>query len=301
MMVLVVLVPLGLAINAVAVARTEHAAEAFGGGQVLDLPGVDLNVRDYGGPGERAVVLLHGYASSIEWWQPVAEKLAAEGHRVIAIDLIGHGGSAAPRDGADYGAQGQATAVRQALSALGVSRAVLIRHSMGGAVATAVAESEPELVEKVVVSDTPAEAGLVAVPFMSRVVCAPVVGPAVDRFRGIRAVTDSSLQTGFAADYPVPEFAYRSLRRLTHVGVCDSDAVEDLNSGVPIADRLAGLGRPVLVVWGEDDVLTPTQPNVARFTEAGLPPTVIAGSGHSPMVEKPDEFVSAITEFVSVS
>ena len=66
-----------------------------------------------------------------------------------------------------------------------------------------------------------------------------------------------------------------------------------------IADRLAGLGKPVLVIWGERDVLTPTAGNVARYTEAGLPPHVIAGSGHSPMVEKPDEFVSAIKDFVS--
>ena len=64
-------------------------------------------------------------------------------------------------------------------------------------------------------------------------------------------------------------------------------------------DRLAGLGKPVLVIWGERDVLTPTAGNVARYTEAGLPPHVIAGSGHSPMVEKPDEFVSAIKDFVS--
>jgi pimeloyl-ACP methyl ester carboxylesterase len=45
-------------------------------------------------------------------------------------------------------------------------------------------------------------------------------------------------------------------------------------------------------------VLTPTAANVGRYTAAGLPPHVIAGSGHSPMVEKPGEFVAAIRQFV---
>lgn len=299
-LLVVVLAVLALLLNTLAVDRAEHAAEPFGGGRVLDLPGVDLNVREYGPPGERAVVLLHGYSASVEWWQPVAEELAAAGRRVIAIDLVGHGGSEAPRDAGQYGAQAQTTGVRQALAALGVRHAVLIGHSMGGAVATAVAEAEPDVVERVVVADTPGDDGLVAAPFMKNVVCTPVIGPALDRFRSLDAVDKSSLQTGFAADYPVPDFAYRSLKRLTHAGVCDSDVVEELNAEKPIADRLAGLGRPVLVVWGEQDVLTPTAANVARFAEAGLPPGVIVGSGHSPMVEKPDEFLSAITEFVSI-
>lgn len=297
--VVVVLALVALLGNAVVVDRSAHAAQSFGGGRVLELPGVDLNVREYGPPGDRAVVLLHGYSASIEWWQPVAEKLAAAGQRVIAIDLIGHGGSEAPRDAAEYGARGQSTAIRQALSALGVRHAVLVGHSMGGAVAAAVAEAEPGVVDRVVVSDTPGDNGLTAVPVMRDVVCAPVIGPAADRFRAIDAVDTSSLQTGFAADYPVPDFAYRSLQRLTHTGVCDSDVVDDLNADKAIADRLAGLGKPVLVIWGERDVLTPTAGNVARYTEAGLPPHVIAGSGHSPMVEKPDEFVSAIKDFVS--
>ena len=290
-----------LVVNAVVVGRAGHAAEPFAGGRVLDLPGVDLNVREYGGPGDSAVVLLHGYSASIEWWDPVAERLAAAGRRVIAIDLVGHGGSEAPRDAGHYGAHGQVAAVREALAALGVRRAVLIGHSMGGAVATAVAEAEPEVVTRVVVSDTPGDDGLVAVPAMRHVVCAPVVGPAVDRFRSVDAFDTSSLQTGFAAGYPVPDFAYRSLQRLTHTGVCDSDVVEELNAEKPIADRLADLGRPVLVVWGGGDVLTPTAANVERYTEAGVAPRVIAGSGHSPMVEKPDEFLSAVMEFISVS
>lgn len=294
-----VVVVVGLLVNAVLVDRDQRAAEPFGGGRVLTLDGPDLNVVEYGPTtGDRAVVLLHGYSASVQWWEAVAPALA-QGRRVVAIDLVGHGGSEKPRDIDQYGAVGQSAAVRRALHALGIRRAVLVGHSMGGGVATAVAQDEPGLVERIVVSDTPAGADMGALPFLKQVVCWPVVGPAMDRFRALDAFDTSSLRTGFAAGYPVPGFAYESLQRLTHTGVCHSTVIADLDEAQDIPDRLAASGKPVLVVWGDRDTLTPTEENVTRYTEAGLPPVLIEGSGHSPAVEKPAEFVSAISDFVA--
>jgi pimeloyl-ACP methyl ester carboxylesterase len=262
---------------------------------VLELDGPDLNVREYGPSGDRAVVLLHGYSASIEWWEKVAPALADSGQRVIAIDLVGHGGSEAPRDLEPYGAAGQATAVSSPLVALGVRHAVLVGHSMGGHVAIAVAESDPDLVERIVVSDTPADQGLVDMPVLGNVGCWPVIGPAIDRLRGVDALTDSSLQTGFASEYPVPPLAHRSLEQLTHQGVCHSGTDDNERA---VADRLAGTGKPALVVWGERDVLTPTASNVERYGATGLDPQVIPVSGHSPIVEAPSAFVAAIADFI---
>jgi pimeloyl-ACP methyl ester carboxylesterase len=292
----VVVVILALLVNAFLVDQSERSAEAFAGGRVLELDGPDLNVREYGRlSGDRAVVLLHGYSASIEWWEKVAPALADSGQRVVAIDLVGHGGSEAPRDVKSYGVAGQATAVRGALGALGVRRAVLVGHSMGGHVAIAVAESDPDLVERIVVSDTPADQGLTDMPVLGSVGCWPMIGPAIDRFRGIDALTDSSLQTGFASEYRVPQLAHRSLEQLTHQGVCYSGTDDNERA---VADRLAAIGKPVLVVGGERDVLTPTASNVERYGAAGLDPRVIAVSGHSPMVETPGAFVAAIADFI---
>lgn len=287
-----------LVVNTVVIDRIARAAEPFAGGRVLELPGPDLNVREYGSGGERAIVLLHGDSASIQWWEAVAPALA-QGTRVIAIDLVGHGGSEAPRDQAAYSADAQAAAVHQALDALGVRHAVVIGHSMGGTVATALAESASDLVDRVVVSDTHAAAqGMVAMPALGNAVCWPVLGAALDRFRSIDGVDKSALQTGFAADFPIPELAYRSLKRMTHNALCDAKTAGRINEQRAVADRLAGLGKPVLVLWGDRDVLTPTQANVDRYRAAGLDPVVIAGSGHSPMVEKPAEFVSAVQGFI---
>jgi pimeloyl-ACP methyl ester carboxylesterase len=281
-------------VNAFAVTGTIRAAESFAGGHVLELDGPDLNVREYGPPGARAIVLLHGYSASIQWWEAVASRLARD-RRVIAVDLVGHGGSEAPGEPQQFQTEDQAAAVRNALSALGVKHAVLIGHSMGGSVAAVLADRYPDVVERVVISDTPADSNLASMPLLGKMVCWPVLGPAMDHFRRAPAITESSLQTGFAADYPVPQFAYRSLERLTYKGVCDSKE----GSPASVADTLTDLDKPVLVVWGEKDVLTPTAANVTRYAAAGLSPRVIPGAGHSPMVEKPDEFLSAVSDFVS--
>ena len=299
-LVVVVALAVGLLINALLVGRTTRSAEPFAGGHVLELEGPDLNVREYGGTaGDRAIVLLHGYTSSIEWWEQVAPKLAETGQRVIAIDLVGHGGSEAPGEDDEYGAAGQAAAVVQALKALKVEHAVLVGHSMGGHVATAVAERNPELVEKVAVVDTYGDSGLRDLPLLKEAGCWPVLGEFIDRFRGLDAATDSSLQTGFADDYPVPALAHRSLEQLTHRGVCEAKAGDQLNDERPVAERLAGLGKPVLVVWGGRDVLTPTAENVAAYERSGLKPHLIAESGHSPHVEKPDALVAELLPFVN--
>ncbi|WP_301122152.1 alpha/beta fold hydrolase [Mycolicibacterium fortuitum] len=281
-----------LLLNELVATKEHRRAEPFAGGHVLELHGPDLNVREYGPPGDRAVVLLHGYSASIEWWDQVAAPLARD-QRVIAIDLVGHGGSEAPGDGAAYASAAQAAAVREALEALGVRHAVLVGHSMGGSVSAELARQDPELVDKVVVSDTPGADDLVSMPLLGRMVCWPVIGPALDLFRGVDAISEGSLQIGFAARYHVPDFAHRSLERLTYAGLCDST-----EGSHPTAETLAALHKPVLVLWGDEDVLTPTAPNVERYTAAGLPPVVIKGSGHTPMVEQPDQFLAAVTGFI---
>jgi pimeloyl-ACP methyl ester carboxylesterase len=289
----IVVVVAALVVNAFLVDRATRQAEAFDGGRVIELDGPDLNVKEFGPPGDRAVVLLHGYSASVQWWDRVAAALPAQ--RVVAIDLVGHGGSEAPRNAESYRIESQADAVRNALDALEVRHAVLVGHSMGGSVALALAGQDPERVERVVISDTPAEMSLAEMPALAGLACAPIIGQAIDRLRPVDAISDSALQTGFASDFAVPPLAHRSLEQLTHSGLCHARGQD----GAPAAvDRIARLQQPVLVVWGERDELTPTAANVERYRGAGLTPVVIPGSGHSPMVEAPGEFVNAITEFI---
>jgi pimeloyl-ACP methyl ester carboxylesterase len=91
-----------------------------------------------------ALLLIHGSASSPRSWDALVPLLTGS-HRVIRIDLLGHGRSAKPAD-RSYALPDQARRVGAALDRLGVEQAVVVGHSSGGAVATALAEQRPDLV-----------------------------------------------------------------------------------------------------------------------------------------------------------
>ena len=130
---LVFIVIPALLVNAWLVSRQTREAATFGGGRVVSITGPDLNVREYGADsGDGAIVLLHGYASSIEWWADVAPQLAEKtGRKVVAIDLVGHGGSESPLDSDAYGAEGQSVTVARALAEAKVDaeRMLIATHS----------------------------------------------------------------------------------------------------------------------------------------------------------------------------
>ena len=148
-----------LAINtAVIDSETKSAGVTTDGARIVELSSVDLQIVDH--PATEAspasegapLVLLHSYACSLHWWDQILP-LVNSNHRVITLDLIGHGGSEKPKSG--YSIPEQARAVSEALNGLGVRGAVLVGHSMGGEVATAIAEGASELVSRVAVIGTP--------------------------------------------------------------------------------------------------------------------------------------------------
>src|ERR671920_1098320 len=78
------------------------------------------------------VVLIHGMVNSSRHWEGVARRLASD-YTVIAPDLIGHGDSATPRG--DYSLGAHAAAIRDLLAVIGIERASIVGHSLGGGVA----------------------------------------------------------------------------------------------------------------------------------------------------------------------
>jgi pimeloyl-ACP methyl ester carboxylesterase len=93
------------------------------------------------------VVLIHGMLNSSSHWRSVALSLASD-YTVIAPDLIGHGDSAAPRG--DYSLGAHAASIRDLLAAIGVDRATIVGHSLGGGVAMQFFYQFPQRVERLV-------------------------------------------------------------------------------------------------------------------------------------------------------
>src|SRR5450756_1607516 len=112
---------------------------------VLPAHGTDVH---YVRAGSRPpVVLLHGVLGSHRRWAPLVS-LLAEDCTLIAPDLLGHGDSSTPRG--DYSLGAHAGGLRDLLDELGVQRATLVGHSLGGGVALQFAWLFPERVERLV-------------------------------------------------------------------------------------------------------------------------------------------------------
>jgi pimeloyl-ACP methyl ester carboxylesterase len=129
------------------VARIEAAHPPAG--QFVEIEGVRLHVAELGlargSPGaEPAVVLIHGASGNMEDMRIALGEKLAKSHRVILIDRPGHGWSSRPSGDAYASPARQAELVAEALSQLGVQRAVLVGHSWGGAFATAYALAYPD-------------------------------------------------------------------------------------------------------------------------------------------------------------
>lgn len=103
------------------------------------------------GSGDRVVVLLHGLMLSRRMHEPLAGFLAARGHRVINLDLLGHGSSSRPVDMTLYSIEQYAEQVVAALDHLGIEEATTVGTSLGANVSLELAASAPRRLRGMVV------------------------------------------------------------------------------------------------------------------------------------------------------
>ncbi len=118
------------------------------GSTFLEVEGARVRFTDAGeGP---PVVLIHGFASSLETWDLVAPELIKK-HRVIAVDLKGFGWTDRPPG--DYSPWAQAKIVRAVMDRRGIERAAIVAHSWGSSVALALALGAPSRVTRIALYD----------------------------------------------------------------------------------------------------------------------------------------------------
>jgi pimeloyl-ACP methyl ester carboxylesterase len=291
----VVALAVALAANTIAVDQVTRAATARSGGSVMETGVVPANVKVEGEGSP--IVLIHGFGAALDWWDEIAPRLAA-GHRVIRLDLIGHGGTEAPALG--YTIERQAKLVAAVLDKLGVQRVVAIGHSMGGEVATALAEADPSRIERLVLIDSPPKPET-TFKLGTRLALMPVLGELLSRFMS-EATIRKMLAQGFAPGFPVPEKFVADVKQLTYTAFRtahdDSMAYE---TGKPVVERLAALNPvpPLLVIFGSQDALV--APESAKLYERvpGAQVVILDGPGHSPIVEAPEKTLALIEDFLA--
>jgi len=136
------------------VSRARPIASVWSEARTVVVRGLSYRVRIAGPAGAPAgatpVILLHGFAGSSRDWEEIAGALGGAGHLALAVDLPGHGESAAPADPWRYGAEDMCADLLEILAGTGSSSAHWAGYSMGGRLALYLALSHPERVASLV-------------------------------------------------------------------------------------------------------------------------------------------------------
>jgi pimeloyl-ACP methyl ester carboxylesterase len=277
--------------------ETEAAHVTVPGGRILDLPDGEMQVRERGPRDGSPIVLIHCFSCAMDWWDGMLPMLERR-HRVIAVDLLGHGGSEKP--GSGYTPPNQAHVVSEALERLHVRSAEVVGHSLGGAVTVALAQEHPRLVGRAVIIDMPPDNSYGDLGFIAGLAFKPVLGEALWRIKPDFSIRDG-LGVAFAPGFDVPDAFVEDVRRLTYTAYDESpEGVDDYLSEEALDQRMKASGKPLMVLMGaEEQIVNDPQRALGQYKRAVPSAQVhlIQGAGHSPNVEKPRETARLVLRF----
>jgi pimeloyl-ACP methyl ester carboxylesterase len=252
------------------------------------------------------LLLLHGIGDSSDSWLPVMPALT-ERFTVIAPDLLGHGRSDKPR--ADYSVAAFANGMRDLLEILGVERATVVGHSLGGGVAAQFGYQYPERLERLVL------------------VASGGIGPHVASVLRLASVPLAELVLPVLGLPPVRFVRSRALRLAAHVGSGLGHDITEVNrvlDGLPDHTAQVAFVRtlrsvvdwrgqvvtmrdrayladnvPVQIMWGtEDQVIPASHADLALGALADARVAIFEGVGHFPHRAEPERFVAELTAFI---
>ena len=186
------------------------------------------------------------------------------------------------------------------MTALGVRDATVVGHSLGGAVAVALAEQNPRLVERVAIIDMPPDDSYGDLGFIAGLAFQPVLGEALWTIKPDFSVREG-LGVAFAPGFDVPDAFVEDVKRLTYTAYDESPTgTEDYLAEESLDRRMRAAGVPLLVLMGaEEQIVDDPQRALNQYAQGnpGAETHLIAGAGHSPNVEKPAETDRLILRF----
>jgi pimeloyl-ACP methyl ester carboxylesterase len=255
------------------------------------------------------VVLIHGMVNSSRHWQGVAERLAGS-YRVVAPDLIGHGDSATPRG--DYSLGAHAASIRDLLTTIGVERATIVGHSLGGGVAMQFFYQFPQRTERLVLISS-GGLGRDVSPLLRGAAlpgAATLLRLAAHR-RSIDAIEAAGgrLRARGNAKGVYLEAVARALRPLQEPGSRRAflqtlrSVIDVHGQHVSATDRLYLLGdMATLIVWGERDHTIPMEHG--RAAHEAIPRCrfeTLPRAAHFPHLEDPDGLAAVLGDFLATT
>ena len=241
------------------------------------------------GEGE-PILFVHGSFASARWWEPVMALLPA-GYRAIAPDLRGCGRSQSAEGPEDFTISAQAADLWALVEALDLEAFHLVGHAYGAAVALQMALERPGMIQTLTLSSPPAAQGVEtpeeALAYLERM--------RTDRELLARAL--ASIMPGRPPDPFFQSLVTEAQRQSPAAFTGPARALAQWR----VQDQLGGLRLPVLLIWGELDIIV-ERASVTRLLLA-IPGAnnleVLRGVGHTPHVEAPERFVQVLLDFIS--
>ncbi len=251
------------------------------------------------GDSAQTVVLIHGFASSLETWENVASELGKT-HRVVSLDLRGFGWTDRPET--DYSPAAQAKLVFELMDHLKVERATVVGHSWGASIALQMALSAPKRVERLALYDAwvyeeqlPTTFKWARVGGLGELIWAMFY----------KERTDEKIELGF---YDPERFVTETLvekveRALERPGTTAAAlAAVRGQDFTKVQARYPAVTQPTLLLWGEADRVARLE--FGRRLLEDLPNArllVFPRCGHFPMIEAHTASTTALAEFLRSS
>ena len=246
------------------------------------------------GTGNRPILLLHGFDSSVFEFRRLLPLLAAE-HETWAIDLLGFGFTDRSAD-IPVNAETITTHLYYAWKTLINQPVILVGASMGGAVAIDFSLNHPEAVQQLVLIDS---AGIMEGPRLTNPLLLPLVHLGTEFLRNPRVRRQISLNAYVDPSFVSEDALTCAALHLQQVGSREAMVTFTRSGGYPsVVNRISQIQQPTLILWGDGD-------RILGRTDAEKFKTAIARSqliwlkqcGHVPHLEDPPSVAHHILEF----
>ncbi len=265
---------------------------------VLDVDGLRVNYQDSGPADAPALLLLHGFGSSLQTWDAWSARLAMK-FRVIRLDLPGFG-LTGESPSKNYSQDQDVATLVDFVNKLNLSSYSIVGHSLGGKMAWGLAAAQPERVKALVLMapdgfapETQWGTKPYEVPAIMQLMKICLPKPLVRRFVGT-AFSDPQWLTEPMLD------RYHDMLRAPGVRGAILDRADQTTYTNPIP-RLKQIQAPTLLIWGADDHMIPSS-NAASYAAVlqRSSTVVLPRLGHVIQEEQPETGLAQVEDFLSV-
>ena len=264
--------------------------------QMLDVDGLKVHYKETGPQAAPALLLMHGFGSSLQAWDDWSLKLEQK-YRVIRLDLPGFGlTGASPAN--DYSEEKDLAILTHFADKLGLEKFSIIGHSMGGKMAWTLAASQPERVQALVLMapdgfpeakdigtkpyEVPAVTGLIKY-FLPKYLVRKSIEPA---FAEADALSDARVNR------------YYDMLRAPGVRAAILERSNQTIYTDPVP-RLKAIKAPTLLIWGEQDQMIPSTNAKSYASVLSNSTTVqVPKLGHLLQEEQPEKGLTAVMQFL---